>query len=797
MLKTVTPASQAWFVAVGLLATAFAPACERTPDSYDYHGPAPDGVTLDQWTRLDAPALDLDSTLPSDSKPGNDVQVDSLADTADGLLPDLPDLSDLPTPTTRVRQCSHTFSFTPPDGSTPAVASELFLTSPEQEWVLAEKPMTAKGDGSFELDVDLSSYSPGSYGYKYHTAQDNWYLDPGNPLAKYQGGFENSKVLVPDCRLPLLKLTSKELNADAGTLSLVVEVYDGVGSNGVIPSTASVQVDFKAHTPGYNAENATFTVDLTGLKKNSRVTVQFQIENEFGASSPLYLPVWIETTPWSWREASMYFAFTDRFANGSAANDAPANCDGSPKSTDWNGGDFLGLTQKIESGYFDALGVNVLWISPVVDNPNGCFGGSLAGIKYTAYHGYFPVDFFKTEEHFGTMADLRDLVMKAHDRGIRVLVDFVGNHCHQESPLWAEHANGGWFHDLVSCEPNWDQPINCWFQPYLPDFDYTNDDVVEYISENALFWIRETGVDGFRVDAVKHMVHNFMKTLRWKVQQHIVHPSGLTFYMVGETFVSEWGGGTGSEETTIKEYIGDWELDGQFDFPFYWKILKAVGRDEGDFTELSGFLQAALPYWGNNALMVSFIGNHDVPRFTSHAAKQIGDRWGTGSKEQGISNPPAQPDTAEPYARTRLAIGLMFALPEIPLIYYGDEVGLVGAGDPDNRRMMVFDGLTQHQSDTLDFTRKVGSARKALTPLRLGDFSVISVNATTWVFKRTHQNSTVFVVANRSKDPVNVSFQPQVSGNLTNYLTGATLTVNGGTASVDMGGFEMAILTSE
>ena len=109
--------------------------------------------------------------------------------------------------------------------------------------------------------------------------------------------------------------------------------------------------------------------------------------------------------------------------------------------------------------------------------------------------------------------------------------------------------------------------------------------------------------------------------------------------------------------------------------------------------------------------------------------------------------------------------------------------------------MMVFEGLNSHQSDTLAFTRKVGTARKELAPLRLGDFSVVSVNATQWVFKRTYQGSTVYVVANRSKDPATIGFQPQVSGNLTNYLTGDTLTVNGGTASVSLGGFGMAILS--
>lgn len=780
-------------LATGLFLLA---SCERTPDSYDYHGPAPDSVTLDSWNPSDVQPLDVDATNPlPDAHPQ-----DSLPDTAQDSLdesspPDAVELSDVPTPTQRVRECKTTLSFTPPDGTAPAMASELFVSSAEQPWAEAEKAMTADGSGKYTLELDLSTYAAGSYGYKFHTASDNWYLDPSNPLAKFQGGFENSKIVVPDCALPSLTLASSKIDAAAGTLSVKVEAWDGVGSTGLVPSSATLRVDGVEHAAGYDPETATFNVQLSGLTQNSKVNLLFTIANQHGTSKPLFVPLWIEETPWSWREALMYFAFTDRFYNGNTNNDAPANCENSPKITDWNGGDFQGLLNRVEDGYFDKLGVNAIWISAVVDNPNGCMTGSLAGIKYTAYHGYFPVDFYKTEDHFGSIEDLRALVNAAHEHGIRILVDLVGNHCHQESSLWADHATD-WFNTYSSCEPNWDQPITCWFQSYLPDFDYTKDEVVEYITDNAIYWIMETGIDGFRVDAVKHMVHNFTKTLRYKIHEQIESTTGLTFYMVGETFVDEWGGGTGAAETTIKEYISDWELNGQFDFPFYWKILRAVGRDEGDFTEFSQFLDQSLSYWGSNAIMVSFIGNHDVPRFISHAAGQIADKWGNGSKEQGISNPPAQPSTSEPYARSRLALGLMLSLPEIPLIYYGDEVGLAGAGDPDNRRMMPFESLSAEQSATLEFVRKVGVARKELAPLRLGDFATVTVTATAWVFKRTYEGKTVFIVANRSESSANVSFQPQVSGNLTNYLTDATIPINGGTAQVALDGLSMVILTT-
>ncbi len=770
--------------------------CERTPESYDYHGPQPDGVTLDKWTPADVhlddlgvePDTKVDTALP-------DIEDVTGQETDEFSPPDVIELSDLPTPSKKVRTCEYTFRFSPPDEGVPAVASALFVSSPEQPWAEAERVMELEGAGNYKLTVDISALAPGSYGYKFHTSNDGWYLDPSNPLAKFEGGFENSKIIVPDCSVPALELKSKELNAAAGTLKVVVEVLDGVGSEGVVPSTLKVSLNGAPQAAAYDAEEGTITVNLSGLKLGSKASLLMSIGNASGQSRALYVPVWVEETPWTWREATMYFTFTDRFANGDASNDNPANCDSSPKSTDWNGGDFKGLKEKVEEGYFTDLGVNALWISPVADNPNGCFSGSLAGVKYTAYHAYFPIDFYKTEEHYGTMQELKDLVNAAHDQGIRVLIDFVGNHCHTESPLWADHNADGWFHGSTPCEPAWDQPINCWFQPYLPDFDYTNDAVTEYITENAIFWIHETGIDGFRVDAVKHMVHNFTKTLRWKIEQEVVAPTGVPFYMVGETFVGDWGGGTGSEEGAIKEFIGPWELDGQFDFPFYWKLLRIAGRGESSFQDLSAFMSEALPYWGSNALMVSFIGNHDVPRFTSHAAGQIGDLWGNGSKEQGLSNPPGQPTDELPYKKLKLAMGVMMTLPEIPLIYYGDEVGLAGAGDPDNRRMMQFgNDLSPNQAAALEFVQKLGQARKELAPLRLGALKTLSVTADTWAYERTHDGSRVVVVVTRDGAGATVQIDWEVAGNLTDYITGATIPVTDGKASVQLGGFGVAVL---
>ena len=743
-----------------VLLLAILAACEPTPQTYDFHGPPADISSLDNRHVSEIGPLDL-----TDLRFSETGLAEAEPETAD--IKPLEISSDLQVPGTGPRSCTWPLKFAPPDGSTVAIAGEF------TDWADNEIPLVDNdGDGTYELELELAELAPGSYAYKFRTQADNWSLDPNNPLAKWVEGIENSKLVVPDCRLPQLLLADWEALPDQGTITATVDVLDGAGSAGVFPATAALFVNGEQQpASSFDPEQGRFFVTLNGLTKGTKVSLRFAIANEFGVAENLYLPIWLDDD-WQWRDAALYFAFTDRFANGTPENDAPAPCTEADSLTNWQGGDFAGITQKIEQGYFDELGINVIWISPVIDNPDGCMGGTIPGITYTAYHGYFPVLIEDTEARFGALAELKQLIRVAHDRGIRVIVDFVANHVHEESPLWTEHQAGGWFHDFNSCEPTWSKPIECWFQPYLPDLDYTNDQVVETLTDNAVFWILETDIDGFRVDAVKHMVHNFMRSLRWKIEQKVI-TTAAPFFMVGETFMGEWGGGTGEAETVIKEYVNDWELNGQFDFPFYWKILKATGRDEGDFQELAEFLNDSQGYYGQDALMVSFIGNHDVPRFTSHAAGHIDDLWGNGSKEQGLYSPPDQPDEADPYRRTSLAIGLMFALPEIPLLYYGDEIGLVGAGDPDNRRNMLFEGLPERQKEVLEFTRKLGSLRLKLAPLRRGDFQVVLAQPDLLLFTRTYQGQTVAVAANRSADAAQVAAAvPGLSGELLEHISG-------------------------
>lgn len=772
-----------------LLSASWLMRCGSQPEEYDYHGSSPDLNELNAWPDADSQVQPLDlqtrETLPED-------RVDETGP-EDGALPDLVAIDygeDSQAELLQTRDCSVTLSTPSPDGTA------VFLAGDFTNWQNAQLPLTDDGSGTWVLELALADVSAGSHPYKFHTAGDSWFLDASNPQTyTTSDGYENSKLSVPDCRLPLIRLKERQMTTTS--VHVVAEVLAGIEDQSILPSTAEVVVNGASRkNVDFDPSTGLFDVSLSDLPEGSKVSLLFTIANSAGTSEPLLVSLWLDDGSWTWQDATIYFAFTDRFANGDPDNDASSNCPDSASLTDWLGGDFSGIRQKIESGYFTDLGVNVLWISPVVDNPSACFAGTVSGTLYTSYHGYFPSDNFATEEHFGSMDELVAMVNAAHDRGIRVIVDFVANHVSNDNPIWTQHSGDDWFHNYTPCKPAWDKPIECWFEEYLPDFNYTNDAPVEWMTDNALYWIRATGIDGFRVDAVKHMRHSFLRSLRWKIATQVEANSNLDFYMVGETFTGEWNDGTPTSQAIIKEYVTPDELSGQFDFPFYWKILRAVGRAEGTLSELAQFVGDAEAYWGS-APMSSFIGNHDVPRFTSHAAGQISDLWGNGSQEQGLTNPPSQPLDELPYLKTRLALGTMLTLPEIPTIYYGDEIGLAGAGDPDNRRMMVFDGLSEFQSAVLSFVQTAAAARKALPALRRGTFGLISATEDFLVFSRTAAGETVVVMVNRSSE----SRQATVTGvfgdgtALKNYMTLQSVgSVAGNSLQVDIAPWGLVIL---
>jgi glycosidase len=341
------------------------------------------------------------------------------------------------------------------------------------------------------------------------------------------------------------------------------------------------------------------------------------------------------------------------------------------------------------------------------------------------------------------------LVDAAHARGIRVLLDFTANHVHTSSPLFEGHRheyfnwpdNGS---EHICQNVGWDnEPESCWFTEYLADFDYRSQAAVNAVVDNAVDWIVETGADGFRVDAVKHINRNFLRALRSRIERD-VELTGIPFYLVGETFTGDAG--------LIASFVGDDLIHGQFDFPLNHQVLQAFATQSIGLDELDRNARAIKAAYGG-ALMSNFIGNHDIARFVSLAAGDIYcGPWDVVSNiAQGWLYPPDAPGSADPHQRLRLALTYIMTIPGVPLIYYGDEMGMPGAGDPDNRRMMRFgDDLGWHEGETLGFVQRLGTARAEHPALRTGSWEApLWEEGDVLAYPRQHADETVIVVLNR------------------------------------------------
>ncbi len=492
------------------------------------------------------------------------------------------------------------------------------------------------------------------------------------------------------------------------------------------------------------------------------------VDDGFGGMNSVVQPTTCD--PWTcasgnigdfdWRDSVIYFVFVDRFNNGDQSNDGPI---GVAEAADWQGGDWAGVTQKIEEGYFTELGVNTLWISVPADNTNSS-GIGVGGDSnfYSAYHGYWPVDLESTEEHFGTMSELQGMVQAAHAADIKILIDYAMNHVHSESSVFTDNPDWFWPNDNGQggncvcgdgCAWDGDQGKRCWFTDYLPDFNYSNQAARDYSVNNALWWIEQTGIDGFRLDAVKHIEDSWLLDLRAAVTAQVEPETGEHFYMVGETF-------TGDKDT-IAYYVNGGMLDGQFDFPLRMETCSKMLMRQGSMSELEGYMNANDGFYGPNAIMSTFIGNHDIPRII-HLAENSplwDSPWADG-KDIAWNNKPGLPGGMEPFQRVAAAFAVLLTTPGAPLIYYGDEIGLPGAGDPDNRRFMQWSGYSNGQTFLLDQVKKLTAIRAAHDATRRGSREPLSANNDTMAYRMSGAGDELWVAVNRSDSEQSVGGLP-------------------------------------
>ncbi|MCB9520633.1 MAG: hypothetical protein H6698_08135 [Myxococcales bacterium] len=728
-------------------------------------------------------------------------------DAADGPLDGDADVPDAPDEDVGVGGPPTRTCLTHIEHSAPG-ATSVRIAGPFTNWGTSPVALASLGGGRFGVDLDLP---PGEHPYKF-IVDGVWEWDgtaeipsPAPFYTQWVGDSENRNVIVGDCHAPRLETVAASGGSDGVTATF--RFWRGVDGSPLDEDSVRVTVGGEPAEASFDGETGLLTVDVSGLP-DGKHSIRVWADDATGRSiedAPAFVPLWVERSPFEWQDATMYFVFTDRFRNSDegAATPIAVPIEGVPEIANYQGGDFRGVTEAIEEGYFDDLGANLLWLSPIQENPEGPWLAADGFHQFSGFHGYWPTHGRQVEYRWGDVGGdaatrLRELIDTAHAHGIRVLFDIPLNHVHQDHEYRAAHPE--WF-SAAPCPCNndasstcgWDNPIGqlmCWFTSYLPDLDYRKHAIVEQMASDVEWLVTEFDVDGFRVDAAKHMHHVIMRRVALRLDERFVAGGGAPFYLVGETFTGGDGHGL------IMRYVNDAELDGQFDFPLLYPIRDAFAGS-GSFRTLAERRAVSEAQYGSAYEWMSpFLGNHDIPRFAARVFGEPGAWDGAPDPmDRGL-------DTQTWELVNRLSLGFLFVLtqPGIPLIYYGDEIGMFGGGDPDNRRFMKWaPDLSDAQTTLLGRVGTIGRARQELDALRRGDYRELWVDDTFYVYARALPGGDVAVIAMNKGDagsrnmpvPADLGLNGET---LTDVLGGSrTMRVSAGNATVTLNAWEYAI----
>lgn len=444
-----------------------------------------------------------------------------------------------------------------------------------------------------------------------------------------------------------------------------------------------------------------------------------------------------------WESAIVYSLMVDRFYNGNPENDKKLNLPEVNPAVDYFGGDIQGVLEKVDDGYFDTIGVNTLWLTPIYQNPEGPYGYyDVVKTKFSGYHGYWPITSTSVDHRFGDKDVYADLINSMHGSNMNILFDMVANHVHEEHHIIREHPDWATPLKLPDGRLNvqlWDeQRLTTWFDTFMPSLDLESEAPAEFQSDSAMFWVREFGIDGFRHDATKHIPESYWRLQTQKLKNQFMIPENKRMYQIGETF--------GSREL-IGSYVNSGQMDGQFDFDVYFDARSVLIQEGQSFEKLNTSILSSLEAYGDHHLMGNITGNHDLARFISLAGGDLSfeedPKLAAWTRKVEVGDPVG-------YKRLQLMNALIMTIPGVPVIYYGDEIGLPGAGDPDNRRMMKFGNLNSNELQTRQVVSHLTKIRKEHLALIYGTFEPLLVEKDVFVFMRRYFDDVVIVVFNKS-----------------------------------------------
>ena len=498
--------------------------------------------------------------------------------------------------------------------------------------------------------------------------------------------------------------------------------------------------------PELQAVTISATVDTTLGTKTLPITVKDQYGNKFTTTVDVKIVDRVKENKndFDWDESVVYFMVTDRFFDGNESNNTASGADtyGDNEGL-YHGGDFAGVTAKLD--YLQDLGVNTIWITPIVENVKGVAvtdKGSEDVPYNAAYHGYWASDFTKLNPTLGTTEEFETMISEAHNRGMRIMVDIVVNH--------AGYGTESTFADMLRNKSVSEGDIKSW-QSGLPDFATENADVRAKLVEWQTAWMKDYGVDYFRVDTVKHVDSTTWAALKNSTTE--VNPS---FKMIGEYF----GAGYASNGSTL----GTGQMDADLDFDFNDQATSFVS---GNISSVEKFLSARNSALNNAYMTGQFLSSHDEDGFK--ASLMNGKKY----------------TEDEATAAALVAATLQLTAKGIPVIYYGEEVGLSGLNNypyQTNRYDMDF-SLATEDNVTYQHYKTMLSIRNAYTDVfaRGSRTSILSSDEDGYdVIARSYGDTTLYVGMN-IKDKateVTIPVSAEAGSKMENLYDGKEYTVS-------------------
>lgn len=418
---------------------------------------------------------------------------------------------------------------------------------------------------------------------------------------------------------------------------------------------------------------------------------------------------------------TIYQIVTDRFFDGDPSNNPTGDIFDKTNNRKYHGGDWAGITQKINNGYLTNMGISAIWISSPVENITSIDPSN----NSAAYHGYWAKDFFRPNTFFGSVQDFKTMVDTAHDANIKVVIDFAPNHTstaeygsmvfpedgrlYRDGQLVSGFKNdtaGIFNHEEWTDFSTWENGI--YHSMYgLADLNQMNGTVDTYLKDSINLWL-DYGVDGIRVDAVKHMPMGWQSNWLSSIYSH------KPVFVFGEWF----NGGTGSDSEM--DCFANESGMSLLDFRFANAVRNTLGSKTMSMQEFYDVVVATETEYKEINDQVTFIDNHDMSRFMT------------------LANNSSSVDMA--YVVQMTSSG-------IPTIYYGSEQYATGASDPDNRGDMP---SFNTNSKAYKIISKLAPMRKTNPALAYGKTIERWVNSDVLVYERTFGNSVVYTAVNRS-----------------------------------------------